>query len=341
MAFRQTKKILSLLVLFFFLISNLAWAIPEIAVIRGEIEAQNFPQLRIPSEIGSIKEIYHPASGKGPFVIHIQASHANYETARQVERIIRYLNEQYGVRDLFVEGASEKLHPEILSFDADAENNEKILDALAQSGELTGAELAISDSRIRAFGIETPGFYKAAFDDFKKVIDHLGESEKLIENQRIKLDRKASKVFSPGFRQIFEVWQKHQANRRDFSSVAKFLREQAKEELGLDFEDPFSQFEWPELTRLALLQGLERRIVVGELKKERAVLKSWSGQNKIRAEFGGLFNASEAALRPAFENFSVRPILADFATKIILKQLMRRLSKSSRRKSMARLFLKN
>jgi hypothetical protein len=42
--------------------------------------------------------------------------HANYATALQVEKIIRYLKDTCGAKLLFTEGASEKLHPELLNF---------------------------------------------------------------------------------------------------------------------------------------------------------------------------------------------------------------------------------
>ncbi len=84
MAFRRTKKLISFLAAFFFLISNLSWAAPapNVTLYSNQLEQKNNPGIQIPSELGLIKEAFYPTgTSKSPFVIHIQTAHANYETA--------------------------------------------------------------------------------------------------------------------------------------------------------------------------------------------------------------------------------------------------------------------
>ena len=136
----RIKKLTSLFLTFFLLFSDLARANPAL-LSAGQIEAKPAIEISLPPELGTVRETYLADKANQPFVFHLQTVHANYESALKTNEIIRYLESKYKTKLLFVEGASERLHPEFLHFFPDPELNAQMLDTLAQKGELTGVDL--------------------------------------------------------------------------------------------------------------------------------------------------------------------------------------------------------
>ncbi len=326
MLIHRIKKITSFLLTFFLLVSDLARANPEL-LSSNPIEGKQTFDILLPQELGSVRETYLGGKPNQPFIFHLQTIHANYESALKTKEIIRYLESKYKTKLVFVEGASDRLHPEFLQFFPDPKMNARMLDLLAQKGELTGVDLSLAplsfpplpeartvmhsatgavsfphaldgnlearDPRqkisgmtpVVAVGIESAVFYRSAFKDFKKVIANLAESEAVIAERKRKLNAQASKIFSHEFRELVNLWQKHEANQRDFNAVVKFLKEESKNELDLDFDNLFSQFEWPQMTRLALLTELEKRSEPAQFEKEKGKLIAWFAGKKIHTDF--------------------------------------------------------
>jgi len=277
MSFRKTRRLISIVISICFLFTEIVWANPALTFPVGQEvqEGKYVPMLEIPTHLGTVEEIHYPESKNAPFIIHVQTVHGHYETAVKIKDIIHYLKAEYGTNLLFAEGASEDLHPEFLKFLSDPEQNLKVIDALAQRGELTGVDLALLDPSIQALGIENPDLYREAYQAFKKVISNLNQSEAYLEKERLEIDKKASKAFSRELRDLVSEWLKFNSGRRDLMATIKFLRKEAKDSLDLDFENPFSQFDWPQLTRIVLLHELEKRLDEKKFKEERRRLTEW------------------------------------------------------------------
>ncbi len=283
----NAKKLTAFFVLFCFIGSEIARANPELArPLSSGAEVPYFTRLDIPAELGTVEEIHLPPGRKDfPFVIHIQTVHAHYETAHKIREIIRYFKKQYGVQCIFAEGASEKLHPEYLNFVPDSRLNQKIVDALAKKGELTAVDLALSDANLEAFGIEKPDLYRRAYKIFRKVFENQDQSETFLKEKRLTLDRQASRIFDRELRMLVDCWLKFNSGKKDLLEIFRLLRKDAKERLALDFENPFSQFDWPQLTRLALLQELEKRQDKKQFEKERKKILGWLKSRNISTDF--------------------------------------------------------
>jgi len=225
-----SKKVIAVFLLFSFLGSETARANPEFASpLRFSPEKPQAFHLDIPSGLGKVEEFYLPHGEKDfPFVVHIQAIHAHYETARKIREMIRHLEKNYGVNQILAEGASEKLHPEYLNFVSDSELNQKIINALAEKGELTGVDYALPNSGLEAWGIEEPGLYRRALGIFKKVTGGRERAEALLNEKRLALDREASRFFDKDLRELVSCWLKFNAAQKGMLEVFSFLRGPAK-----------------------------------------------------------------------------------------------------------------
>lgn len=272
----------------------------------------------LPQNLGFIEE--QRLTGKSPeapFVIILQTLHGHYETALKIRGITRYLHEHYGIDTLAAEGASGDLHPEFLRFAKENEANEKALDALARRGEAAGADLAALEGITRARGAEEPEHYRKSYEIFKSVMSRQSLSEAALEAEKMKLDRRASKVLSPGLREILARWGKFSSGRSELVSALELLRSKAPEVLGVDFETAFAQFDWPQVSRLVLLQELSRKNSAEVWASERKLLEGALQASGLGLSFLGFLESGHGSgdARDFMEDFAAKAHAADFQLK--------------------------
>ena len=95
---------------------------------------------KLPAELGKVSEII-PVPGAKNVIIHIEEAHANYAAQTNIRDILKLLREQYGIKQVFSEGAGYELHPEALDISrGNAGVRKTVNDRLMRAGELTGTE---------------------------------------------------------------------------------------------------------------------------------------------------------------------------------------------------------
>lgn len=301
----KIKKSVCLLLIGSLLVSDLARANPILTAASPQSENRT-PAFSIPSSLGTVRKTFLPKFGApGRAVFHISTTHSDEEGSRRIAEIIRYLQTQEHAEIVLAEGAAEPFDAGLLRFFPDPEKNRKLLDVLVQKGYAGGADLAAA-SGMSVSGIENPVFYRPAFKEFKKVIQNLDRSREYTAAEKRKIDRRASKIFSPAFKKTVDLWFGYQTGNRAFGALAADLKEEADRTLGIDFENPFSQFDWPQMTRLVLLQALEKRTDEKAFRAEAEELKKKMEANQIPAGFiENLENENEDEMLPraGFQKF--------------------------------------
>ena len=163
--------------------------------------------LGIPRELASIKEAFLPnPKAEDIPLIHIQSVHAHTETQKKIYELLKFLDQKYGVKAMFIEGAGENLNPDYFRFFDENRLNVRVAQNLVEKGELTGAELFLVESqkKIPAYGIEVKR---------RKLIKsgiHTAPGERIIEQGfRRKIDetdqgveRPLGQIFLDGFQDI-------------------------------------------------------------------------------------------------------------------------------------------
>ncbi|HNX69373.1 MAG TPA: (d)CMP kinase, partial [Candidatus Omnitrophota bacterium] len=256
-------------------------------------EVPSFLQIDIPSELATLDGLFEaPVSPDPRLILHIQNAHANYGAQEKIKQLLQYLERTYAIRTIFVEGASEDLNPDYLKMFPDRERNLKLADFLAKQGELTGAELFIleenekrdgggrmeegvktgsSPSAIRhpisrvtpkAHGIENAALYRQNYEALKKVFGNEATVNRYLLGFEARLDGLASKVFGADLRKLLGEWKKFEKGNREFMPYIRALATEAKRILGSDLESLLSQIEWPQITRILVLQTMEKDLNV-------------------------------------------------------------------------------
>src|SRR3989338_1215328 len=273
------SRAISSATLFFFLVSNSAWGLPVSGIsLMPSKETPGFLQIEIPPELASIEEVYEaPPKADPRLILHIQNLHGNESAQTQIKKLLGYLYEKYGFKMLFVEGAVEELNPSYLRLFPDKERNIKLAEALVKQGELTGVEFYLVDGPkdVRAIGIEKAELYRANYEAFRKVYGAKPETDRFLGDVDGKLEMLSSRIFPAETRRILSEWKKFEAGHREFLPFAKRLAQDSKRVLGLDLESLFAQVEWPQITRLLVIQAMEKEMNREAAMAERARLISF------------------------------------------------------------------
>ena len=282
-----TKKIISLVVLLCFAMTQTVTANPGAGIeIAPKYETPAFLQIDIPAELATLDGLFEAAPQPDPrMILHIQNAHANFGAQEKIKALLQYLKKSYAINTVFVEGASEDLNPEYLKMFPDRERNLKLADFLAKKGELTGVEMFMIDeaeqgpgtqdsslgktedkkesrgeSRVRGVGIENVDLYRRNYDALKKVFGAEKTVNSYLGGFETRLDGLASKVFSPDLRKLLGEWKKFEKGNREFMPYVRALGAESKRILGVDLDSLMAQVEWPQITRLLVLQSLEKEL---------------------------------------------------------------------------------
>ncbi|MBN1687848.1 MAG: hypothetical protein JW893_01975 [Candidatus Omnitrophica bacterium] len=97
-------------------------------------------KIEIPEKIGEVLERYQGQNDQT--VVLIQDAHAIPEAQLNIQRLIGYFQETYGVDLIALEGAASRLDPQILRSFPDQELLKKVLNDYHEKGELTGSTAA-------------------------------------------------------------------------------------------------------------------------------------------------------------------------------------------------------
>ena len=281
-------RLFSFMTLILFSSNQITFANPgagiEIAP-RGELpEHFNFV---VPSDLGTVDALYEAPSAANPqFILHIQDAHANYQAQMKIKQLLNYMDKKYGFKTIFVEGASEKLNADYLRFFPDQARNLKLCDELAKQGELTGAELYLmeADRKIEALGIEKAGLYKANYEALKKVFGAAPDVARFFKGFDGKLDQVASKTFPPEMRELIADWKRFEQGRREFMPFVNGLTKQSRRILNIDLESLFAEVGWPQITRLLVIQQMEKDLNTDKAHEEQAALIKILQEKRVSKE---------------------------------------------------------
>jgi small neutral amino acid transporter SnatA (MarC family)/DNA-binding transcriptional regulator/RsmH inhibitor MraZ len=266
-------------------------------------EVASLNTFTIPAEFGRVTEII-PQSKNGSLLIHIQEAHANFDAQQNIKSILQYLSDHYGIKLVFLEGAGNKIKPELLNFfPKDAELQKDANLTLLKAGELTGAEVFMIDQSIatrnlqgatetiskkslsapEAYGVENAEAYAKDLEAFREVCKGRGVADKFLGRFYREWQKKASYELNKNLREFLAQYVAFGEEKLPLNDWLEILRKASRESLDLNLEDVRSQLEWPILVRYFRLKQLEGKIDDRKLEIEK---------KKFFAEFSALDGGS-------------------------------------------------
>jgi len=194
-------------------------------------------KLKIPAALGKVEEAFSDHAGQT--VILIQDAHAIEDAQKNIQKLTAFFQEEYGVNQVAVEGASGTLEPQIFKSFPDSQKLKSVFKEYLQRGELTGASAAaIFNSRSAHYeGVENWSLYEKGYRAYLTAAAKRPEiTARLAEWSKSLTDRKAQ-VYSPELLALDQVLNRFFKDHGDLTqtlqSLAKVLPPEPESELAL------------------------------------------------------------------------------------------------------------
>jgi len=221
-----------------------AWAAVdgiELPYTLSSAEKNNYANLdietfTIPSHLGEIK--YSFKGEKDLFVIHLQDAHCNCNAQRKISGIIDYLNKEYGVKMVNLEGGVGEYDLSIFTAISGNAIRTEVAEYFVKKGEINGAELyAINNpERISLWGVEDKELYMANLKVYrdslkykKKVDEYLGQLDR-------HLNQLKRHIYDTRLIKIDISYNAYKAGNMQFREYLEFLLDEAGKS-GIDVKD--------------------------------------------------------------------------------------------------------
>jgi len=180
---KKSCKLLALITTCLFVFNCAAYAAPH-----------NVYKIRVPEEIGQVKERYQGKSEE--VVIHIQDAHTSLDAQQNLARIIEHLVTSEGVNTVTTEGAEGYLDYSFLRNLPGGDSKKEAVASMLRQGAFTGTEFAhiTSERYFDLYGAESISLYEknhAAFVDTlskrEEILDQIEEVENILNDLKAPL----------------------------------------------------------------------------------------------------------------------------------------------------------
>jgi len=311
-SFNLKLKIISLIVLAVFSWESFGFAqagsVPSYSI-------NNSSSFSIPQEIGTV--LVQPK--EAPLLIHLQDAHANPSAQKNLAKIIEHVSRQLDINLVFVEGAVGELNAKHLQFTQNNELNQKIASRLTALGEFTASDIYLSQhgNKIKFVGMEDAELYRKNIQHLKEVYSQEEKINTWIQQERNALDRKLTRLNNKPLLKTLRTFLQLEEEQTSFFKTISDLEAISKKALELDFTNPKTQIQFPNLIRLINLKHSESNINLEQAKKEFSAiadkLGTWifdtpSGVSKMRVPKlltqieQALFRSPESGVRSSNTN---------------------------------------
>lgn len=245
-------------------IAGLIFAFCLLFVSAGEA---SLPEMRIPSEYGTVKEVSdaQPATqGAERMIIHIQDAHCNYEAQKNLAKVLDYLAKEHNLKLIMVEGGSGNVSLSFLRAYSDKKTREEIADKYLQRGKISGEEYLdmTSDYNLELYGIEDEALYDAHLSNFGKLDSLRQEGLRYLEGAFEIVNNLKSFIYSQELKGLEEKEKAYQDKTVSLVQYCQLLKEMAAQK-GLNLKD------WPQLTGFCETARLEKELDFKQAELER------------------------------------------------------------------------
>ncbi len=266
---RCFNKVVSTLIIQTFLLSSIAFAIPNDkspAKLTPQYNiAQNPEKVVIPRDFGLVKSNFVGNSGK--LVIHIQDAHCNYEAQSNIVKILESLVKNYKVSFVAVEGADGIIDTSWFKAFPDDEVRKEVADYFMKKGEITGPEfLSITtDYPIKLFGAETRAYYIQNLNAFTSSYPLKEDTEKYYKSVKTALNKLKNYIYSDELKVMDTKIEEYETKKIQFNEYVRFLQ-------GLSETHKINLREYDNFFKLVSTLIYEKRINFNIVDKERSIL---------------------------------------------------------------------
>ncbi|MFC1644035.1 hypothetical protein ACFL5C_01765, partial [Candidatus Omnitrophota bacterium] len=180
----------------------------------------------LPEYLGEIKDRHEASS---PVVIHIQDAHCNYDAQHRIAEIIEYLNKEYGINTVNLEGGKGDYDLSVFTDIDDNSVREKVADYFVKEGIVNGAEYfaANNPDKIKLWGVENTGLYLKNLNAYRDSLKHKDEVEKHLKSLNHILTNLKRHIYSEELLELDAKYAEYKAETVEFKDYLTYLIQKA------------------------------------------------------------------------------------------------------------------
>jgi len=197
--------------------------------IAGQYASLDVESFAVPAHLGEVRDFYRGSTNK--LVVHIQDAHSNYYAQRKIANIVDFLNREYGIQALNLEGGVGDYNLDIFTAISDGAIREEVADYFVKRGEINGAELfAINNpDRVFLWGVEEKDLYVKNLKVYRDSLENRKDVEKYLGEIKHYLDNLKRNIYSPELLKIDLTYNSFKAKNITFQDYFEFLTKKAKD----------------------------------------------------------------------------------------------------------------
>jgi hypothetical protein len=231
------KKAISLAVLFVFFAGFVMDAPAVVDVGEGpfgakEAEGVGYAQVNIdtftvPGHLGEIK--YYAKNNPKKVVIHIQDAHCNRYAQRKIADLIAYINAEYGIRTINLEGGVGDYDLAIFTSITGEAIRTEVADYFLKKGELNGAEFFAVNNPDRAFlwGVEDKDLYLANLQVYRDSLRYKEEVDKYLDELSHIMNNLKMHIYTQELITVDMNYNSFKTKKMEFREYFEFLTDSA------------------------------------------------------------------------------------------------------------------
>lgn len=239
-----------------------------VLLIPGLAGADLISDLKLPSQIGSVKETYLSPTGSGKSIIQIQDAHCNYEAQKNLSRILEYLIKEQKVTLVLVEGGSGDVSLSFLRSYSDKKTREEVAEKYLRMGKISGEEYLniVSELDFKLYGIEDENLYESNLDSFLGFESYRELGLKDLEKLFYIVETLKRNVYNPDLTAFEARHNDYNAKKLSLSGYCEYLKQTA-EKKGWNFRS-----EYPALASFLERAETEKGVDLKRAEEQRNVL---------------------------------------------------------------------
>lgn len=292
---KKANPVMAAIVIFCFTFTTAVGAAPIATpgVIPGKTHL-TVDSVLIPEECASVEDKFQGETGK--LIIHIQDAHCIYDAQCNIRKIIDYLQKQYDLDLVALEGGEGRLDVLLLrAFPLD-DVKEKVIKKFVFRGELSGGECAaiLNEKTSDFIGVEDMQVYHENKDAFLAAIKDKDRIDAKLFLMDKWLNRKKDEIYSPELKKLFSKTKEYEMERLDLLGYLRYLT-------GKWIEQGKNLDNFPMIK--ALLGAMEREKTISIIKVENeAVLM----QKEIERMYKNKIVSGDEAAKKNLDDFEAK-----------------------------------
>jgi len=236
------KKTFSLIALFAFIMTFVlmdAWAeAADASVITTPDKTEEHLQLDVDTltispHIGTVKFSRKGKSDKT--IIHIQDAHCNYGAQKSISKIIEYLNTEYGIEYINLEGGAGDYDLSVFTDISNRAIRSRVADYFMKWGQVNGAEFyALSNpDKVTLWGVEEPDLYLKNLNIYRESLDYKEDANRHLRELKYFINNLKRHIFPKELLELDIKYTQYKARNLKFKDYLIFLLSKARQE-GID-----------------------------------------------------------------------------------------------------------